>query len=79
MDEIDLAASRLKSEYPRCRSVIDEEVARLREEIAAEPHKPVAIQEDLINLRSRVQNYPCAQKGKRRRTVGTKFGRNRGR
>jgi hypothetical protein len=79
MDKIDVAALQLKREYPRCEDVIDKEVDRLREEIAAEPHKPVAIQEDLINLRSRIQDYPCAQETKRRRAPGTKSGRIRGR
>lgn len=79
MDEIDVAAFELKREYPRCKDVIDNEVARLRDEIAAEPHRPVAVQEDLINLRSRIQDYPCAQNRKRRRAPGKKSGRIHGR
>ena len=66
MDEIDAAALKLKAEYPSCRDVIDREVVRLREEIAERGVAPISIQEDLINLRSRVQDYPCAKSRRRR-------------
>lgn len=65
MDEIDIEAAKLKTEFPRCKAVIDSEVARLREEIKAEVPRPVAIQEDLMNLRSRIQDYPCAKRRNR--------------
>lgn len=75
-DAIYFQALDLKREFPRCRDVIDGEVARLREEIKAEPHRSPEM--DQIHLRQRVMEYPCAKKITRRR-AGGKTGRRRGR
>lgn len=64
-DELYLTARKLMTKYPRCRDVIDKELAKLRERGRLGELQSIAVQEISIDLISVIERLPCAQKGRK--------------
>jgi hypothetical protein len=68
MNELDMEALVLKSKYPRCAGIIDQEVARIRL-LNEGQTQSIDIRETLMELHTAVKKHPCAQKQKKKSSV----------
>ncbi len=65
MDELDLLAEEMKESYPRCKELIRNELARIRESVRMGEFKSIDPSAILNDLRTKIERAPCAQKRRR--------------